>query len=81
VRVETLHFFAIVVTLGQQTPSSSAASDNAIKINFRLGESRCCHAQFIATMLTDGGLVPPLSWDAQVVAVSRRQGKDHSRQP
>jgi len=60
VRVDTLHFFASVVTLGQQTPSSSAASDKAIRISFRFGESRCCHAQFIAAMLTDAALAPPL---------------------
>tara|TARA_R110002074_G_scaffold234087_1_gene405927 strand:- start:529 stop:759 length:231 start_codon:yes stop_codon:yes gene_type:complete len=76
-----LHFLAIVETLGQQIPSSSAASDKAIKMSFRLGESACCHAQFIAAMLTDGGLEPPSRRDDQVGKDSDRQKKDQFRKP
>ncbi|MFT4585474.1 MAG: hypothetical protein ACI915_005455 [Gammaproteobacteria bacterium] len=41
---ETLHLTATVATPGQQIPSSSAASDKAINISFKLGVSRCCQA-------------------------------------
>jgi hypothetical protein len=75
-----LHFFAIVETLGQQIPSSSAASDKAIKMSFRFGESACCHAQFIAAMLTDGGLEPPLWSDALVAGAVDHPPLVESRQ-
>jgi hypothetical protein len=51
VREETPHFTATVLTLGQQRPSSFAASAKAIKMSLDAGGSCCSHAQFIAFTL------------------------------
>jgi hypothetical protein len=53
VRVETLHLAATVATLGQHTPTSSAASANAINTSFGTGLSAWCQAQFMAAILTN----------------------------
>jgi hypothetical protein len=58
--METQHLVATVDTLGQQTPKSLAASANAIRISFGVGESCCCQAQFIAAILT--ALPVPPAW-------------------
>jgi hypothetical protein len=60
VRVDTLHFAATVVTLGQQTPMSSAASANAISTSFGTGLSVWCQAQFMVAMLTPDAPSPPV---------------------
>jgi len=52
---------ATVDTLGQQMPSSLAASASTIRISFGVGESCCRQAQFIAAILT-APPVPPPPW-------------------
>jgi hypothetical protein len=72
VRVDTVHFFASVETLGQQTPWSSAASANAISTSFSVGMRACRQAQFIATMLNGGATVPLVSSAGRDVCVRCR---------
>lgn len=56
-------FRARVGMLGQQNPSSSAASASESRTNLTFGRSGICHAQFIAAMLISGYPFEPLFSD------------------